>query len=73
MISTKFSLGDIVNINPNLEGVSSHDVALNPWIVREIRVNTSGVSYSLFSTNANASTGYYEYALVFPCENGEKP
>jgi len=22
MISTKFSLGDIVNINPNLEGVS---------------------------------------------------
>lgn len=72
MINTKFSLRDIVNINPNLEGVSLNDVALNPWIIREIRVNENGVSYSLFSTKANAGTGYYEYALISSCEEEKK-
>ena len=63
-INLKFLLGDIVNIDPSLEGVSEYDVKLNPWKIREIHIDERGTSYSLSSMVANASAGYYEYALV---------
>ena len=64
-IIIKFSLGDIVNVNPDLEGVSISDVKLNPWKIREIRINKTGISYSLISmVEKDAGTGYYEYALI---------
>lgn len=63
-INLKFALGDIVNVNPDLEGVCKDDVSLNPYKIVTIQIDNLGISYRLHSMTANASTAYYEYALI---------
>jgi len=63
-INLKFALGDIVNVNPDLEGVSKYDVSLNPYKIISIRIDNLGISYRLHSLKADASTAYYDYALI---------
>lgn len=58
----KFDIGDLVDVNPGLPGVSLEDVKLNPWKVREISISEDDITYRLSSKNSG--TGYFEWGLV---------